>query len=101
MRALGPVLLLLVAIPALPGVAGDDTQVGRVGDWEEAFKLPRKTERPVMVCLNSKGGEQANERAARKIYHDPSFVPPTGCSRHSDRGTKGRTERVSPCSPAR
>ena len=71
MRAFGLVLLVLVT----PARAGDGTQIDWVGDWNEAFRLAKQTGKPVMVCINSKDGEQANERAARKTYRDPWFVP--------------------------
>lgn len=70
MRAL-PMLLLL---PVLPLRAAEDRQVAWVGDWEKAFAESRESGRPVMVCINSKDGEIANERAAKDTYHDPEFV---------------------------
>ena len=64
----------LVLLFWLPAGAGDKTQIAWVGDWEEAFEQARKTSRPVMVCINSKDGETANETTAKKIYRDPLFV---------------------------
>ena len=78
MRALLLVLILLI-VAAAPSTAADDPQVTWVGEWEEAFELAKKTGKPVMVCINSKDGEGANERAAQRIYHDPWFV---SLSRH-------------------
>ncbi len=78
MRALLLVLILLIVATA-PSTAADDPQVTWVGEWEEAFELAKKTGKPVMVCINSKDGEGANERAAQRIYHDPWFV---SLSRH-------------------
>ncbi|MHC4491260.1 MAG: HEAT repeat domain-containing protein [Planctomycetota bacterium] len=72
MRALGLTLLLVAAARA-----GDATQIDWVGDWKAAFSRAKETGKPVMVCINSKDGEQANERAAQKTYHDPWFVPMT------------------------
>jgi HEAT repeat protein len=69
-RVIGLTLLLVAAARA-----GDATQVDWVGDWKEAFKQAKETGKPVMVCINSKDGEQANERAAQETYRDPWFVP--------------------------
>ena len=70
LRALGLVLLALAA----PARAGDGTQIDWVGDWGDPFRQARQTGKPVMVCINSKDGEQANERAAQRTYQDPWFV---------------------------
>ncbi|MGQ0614413.1 MAG: HEAT repeat domain-containing protein [Planctomycetaceae bacterium] len=70
MRAM---LLTLLLLPA-PLLAVSDTQVEWAASWEEAFKLASAGNLPVMVCINSKDGEGANERAAKSIYHDPEFV---------------------------
>ena len=43
-------------------------------DWEGAFREARESDRPVMVCINSKDGESATERAANTTYKDPAFV---------------------------
>jgi len=66
-------LLLLVPATAQEG----ETRIDWVGDWEKAFEIARKTDRPVMVCINSKDGETANERTAKKLYRDPAFVRAT------------------------
>jgi HEAT repeat protein len=59
-----------------PLLAQEDkkTQVDWVGDWDQALKQAEETERPIMVCINSKDGESANERAAGTIYKDEEFV---------------------------
>ncbi|MHC4971285.1 MAG: HEAT repeat domain-containing protein [Planctomycetota bacterium] len=71
MRARWFFLVLLV----LP-VAAEDTerQVDWVGDWDAALKQAKETDRPLMVCINSKDLETANEKTARLIYRDPEFV---------------------------
>ena len=61
----------------IPAGAGDGPQIDWVGDWKEAFRLAKQAGKPVMVCINSKDGEQANERAAKNTYRDPWFVPMT------------------------
>jgi hypothetical protein len=61
---------LLVAVAS----AGETPQVRWIGGWEEAFRQALDTGRPVMVCINSKDGERANETTAQKIYRDPEFV---------------------------
>ena len=73
MRVLGLVLMVLAA----PARAGDGTQIDWVGDWKEAFRQAKQTGKPVMICINSKDGEQANERAAQETYRDTWFVPMT------------------------
>ena len=70
MRLIGLTLLLVAAARA-----GDATQVDWVGDWKQAFKQAKETGKPIMVCINSKDGEQANERAAQETYRDSWFVP--------------------------
>ncbi|MHC4550733.1 MAG: HEAT repeat domain-containing protein [Planctomycetota bacterium] len=70
MRALTVGLVLLT----LQAVAEEKAQIAWIGDWEEAFRLAKKAGKPVMVCINSKDGEAANERAAQRIYRDPWFV---------------------------
>ncbi|MHC4819324.1 MAG: hypothetical protein ACYTF8_14870, partial [Planctomycetota bacterium] len=72
MRVIGLTLLLVAAARA-----GDATQIDWVNDWKEAFRQAKEAGKPVMVCINSKDGEQANERAAQKTYKDPWFVPMT------------------------
>ncbi|MHC4547309.1 MAG: HEAT repeat domain-containing protein [Planctomycetota bacterium] len=64
--------LLTILLP----VAGEEaaTRVDWVGVWSDAFRLAREAERPVMVCINSKDGETANDTTAKEIYHDPEFV---------------------------
>jgi hypothetical protein len=64
--------LLLFALAA--GAQEPPPQIDWVGDWETAFKQANETGKPVMVCINSKDGEKANERAARTTYHDAEFV---------------------------
>jgi hypothetical protein len=59
----------------LPAAGGDaDRQIDWVGDWDRAFQQARESDRPVMVCINSKDRETANEKTAKRIYHDPEFV---------------------------
>ncbi len=70
MRAM---ILTLLLLPA-PLPAASETQVEWATSWEEAFKTAASGNLPVMVCINSKDGESANERAAKTIYHDPEFV---------------------------
>jgi HEAT repeat protein len=72
------ILLPLCALAAGSVHATERPQVEWMGNWDEAFALARKTGRPVMVCINSKDGEQANERAAKATYRDPWFVPLSG-----------------------
>jgi len=55
-------------------IAEEKPQIDWVGDWESAFQQAKKTGKPVMVCINSKDGESANEATAAKIYRDPLFV---------------------------
>jgi hypothetical protein len=68
------VALLLAVLAARGGFAAEEQQVDWVGDWEAAFKAAQESKRPVMVCINSKDGEQANERAATTTCRDPLFV---------------------------
>lgn len=73
MRARWFRLGLLVLV--LPVTAEDEArQIDWVGDWDAAFRQARESERPVMVCINSKDLETANEKTARRIYRDPEFV---------------------------
>jgi len=65
-------LLLLGVVAARADEA--DRQVDWIGDWAEAMKLAKDTDRPVMVCINSKDGEKASDATAKEIYHDPEFV---------------------------
>lgn len=65
------VLLVLLAAGAL---AEGETQIDWTGDWEEAFRLASERKMPVMVCINSKDGEPASDRAAKETYKDPEFV---------------------------
>lgn len=69
-RRFFPLLLFLLAAAAQER----PPQIDWVGDWETAFKQAKETGKPVMVCINSKDGEKANERAARTTYHDAEFV---------------------------
>jgi hypothetical protein len=52
----------------------DKRQIDWVGDWDSAFKQAKERNRIVMLCINSKDGEVANERAASKTYKDEDFV---------------------------
>ena len=52
----------------------DKRQIDWVGDWDSAFKQAKEGDRIVMLCINSKDGESANERAASKTYKDEDFV---------------------------
>ena len=67
---------LLLALAAAPLFAQEQspTQVDWIGDWDEALEIAQKTGRPIMVCINSKDGEIANERTAGRIYKDKEFV---------------------------
>ncbi len=64
----------VLALIPLIAAAQDGPQVEWVGDWDKAFALAKETKRPVMVCINSKDGEKANEATAKEIYRDPEFV---------------------------
>lgn len=86
---LGSILFLLVLpfaargddanVPAvkLPAVKLSARQIAWTGDWEAAFALAKTENKPVMVCINSLDSEQANKRAATKIYRDADFVKAT------------------------
>ena len=64
-----------LAVLVLPAAGGDaDRQIDWVGDWDKAFQQARESDRPVMVCINSKDLETANEKTAKRIYRDPEFV---------------------------
>jgi len=68
------ILVLLLAAAPLFAQEDKDTQIDWVGDWDQALEAAKQTDRPIMVCINSKDGEVANERAAGKIYKDKGFV---------------------------
>jgi hypothetical protein len=97
-RRLAPLLLFLLAA----GAQEPPPQIDWVGDWEAAFKQANETGKPVMVCINSKDGEKANERAARTTYHDAEFVALSrkfvmlvlSVRSHATRGTCPRFGRV-------
>ncbi len=57
-----------------PLVAAAEEQIDWAADWDKAFALAKETKRPVMVCINSKDGESANDRTAKEIYRDPEFL---------------------------
>lgn len=69
MRKIG----LLLWLAALAG-AEDLPQVEWASSWENAFRQAKAEGKPVLVCINSKDGEQANETTAKEIYRDPLFV---------------------------
>jgi len=73
-RAL-PLLVTCFALAAA-GAPEEDAkpQIEWVATWERAFELARERNRAVMVCINSKDKESANERAARETYRDAEFV---------------------------
>ncbi len=64
---------LLLWLAALAG-ADDLPQVDWVPSWEKAFEQAKTEGKPVLLCINSKDGEQANEATAKEIYRDPLFV---------------------------
>jgi len=71
----GIAVLVLLASASLAGDGtGADRQVAWVADWDRAFAQAKKEDRPVMLCINSKDGESANEKTAKTIYRDPAFV---------------------------
>jgi len=43
----------------------------------DRFEQAARDNKPVMVCINSKDGESANERAAKSTYRDAEFVAAT------------------------
>ncbi len=65
-----PLALLLTAV----SIAAEKPQIDWIGNWHAAFKQAKETGKPVMVCINSKDGETANETTAHKIYRNPLFV---------------------------
>ncbi|MDH3591859.1 MAG: hypothetical protein OER88_08280 [Planctomycetota bacterium] len=67
-------LLLLPLIAALAAAAPPENQVNWVGDWDKAFAEAKATGKPVMICINSKDGESANERTAKTVYRSTNFV---------------------------
>jgi HEAT repeat protein len=64
------VLVLVLAAPA----AAEDAQVDWARSWDAAFADAKARHCPVMLCINSKDGERANETAASKTYRDAEFV---------------------------
>lgn len=54
--------------------ADEVQEVDWADGWDAAFENAKETRRPVMVCINSKDGEGANEFAAGHIYRDLRFV---------------------------
>jgi HEAT repeat protein len=67
-------LLLLLLVPLFATAAPEDRQIEWVGDFDKAFEIAKERKCPVMVCINSKDREKANDKTARDIYHDPEFV---------------------------
>ncbi|MHC4729835.1 MAG: HEAT repeat domain-containing protein [Planctomycetota bacterium] len=64
-----------LVVLVLPVAAEDaERQIDWVGDWDTALLQAKETNRPIMVCINSKDLETANEKTARLIYRDPGFV---------------------------
>jgi len=63
-------LALLLAVRARAAEPQIDWALG----WDAAFTEAKASHRPVMVCINSKDGEQANETTALTVYRDPLFV---------------------------
>ncbi len=82
--------------------AEDKKQVAWSESWKGAFEEAREDGRPVMVCINSKDGESANERAAKKIYKDKEFIALTrkfvlvvvSVHKHRETGTCPRFGRI-------
>ena len=68
-RGAGLALVLLLS----PLLAAEE-QIDWVGDFDEAFALAKERKCPVMVCINSKDREKANEATAKELYRDPEFV---------------------------
>ena len=64
----------LVVLLAGLAAADEVPQVEWASTWEAAFRQAKDEGKPVLVCINSKDGEQANETTAKEIYHDPLFV---------------------------
>jgi hypothetical protein len=64
--------LLLLLLPAV--AVAQENQIEWVPDFDKAFELAKQKNCPVMVCINSKDGERANDASAKEIYHDPEFV---------------------------
>lgn len=74
-RAIPVVVLLTLSTAWLTASAQDKpAAVDWAKDWEAAFLEARDSDRPVMVCINSKDGESATERAAKTTYKDAEFV---------------------------
>ena len=67
-------LLLLALVAAFASAAPPENQVNWVGDWDKAFAEAKATGKPVMICINSKDGESANERTAKTLYRSTDFV---------------------------
>ncbi|HEX5138342.1 MAG TPA: HEAT repeat domain-containing protein [Planctomycetota bacterium] len=64
--------LFLLLLPLL--AAADHPQIEWCPDFDKAFEIARERKCPVMICINSKDREKANEKTAKDIYHDPEFV---------------------------
>jgi len=98
-----PRALPLLAFAWLCAGAGEETQVDWTGDWDAAFRTAKERNCPVMVCINSKDGEKANDATAREIYHDADFVAlsrrfvmvPVSVLVHSAEGACPRFGRIS------
>ncbi|MEE8106524.1 MAG: HEAT repeat domain-containing protein [Planctomycetota bacterium] len=67
--------LCLLATPLLAQEARPQIEWSK--SWAEAFEQAARDDKPVMVCINSKDGESANERAAKSTYRDAEFVAAT------------------------
>ena len=65
--------LALLCIAGALAAQGRD-QIAWVNSFDRALEEAKATGKPVMVCINAKEGESANEHAARRIYRDPEFV---------------------------
>lgn len=72
MRTLALGLLL-----AASGRGAEGPQIDWALSFEAAFRDAKESGRPVMVCINSRDGESANEATATEIYRDPLFVAAT------------------------
>jgi len=66
--------LIVALLPVALAAAREAPGIDWATDWNAAFAEAVKSHRPVMVCINSKDGERANETTAHTIYHDPVFV---------------------------